>query len=525
MAHWSTAPMDRLQVTLFAPTLDDTLAIDHPVRLFDELLRGIDFSGWEGQYVRVVGQPPIHPRVMAECILYGLTLGIRSSRKLEDACCNRLDFIWLMEGRTPDHSTICGFRTQFARELKEAFKRVGRVGVEMGLVTLNQMNLDGTDTRGNNSRFNTARRASLEQKLKVLDEQVERLMAQAAEQDRVEDDLFGQESSPTKLPRELGDLKCRQAKLKEAMERLSERERERAGRKDVSKKGVAVPLADPDARVLPNKTGGFAPNYTSVLATDSDSGMIMDTQVLPGNDEASTVLPAVDNVEQNFGTRPRQLNADTNFNSGPNLQGLQERGVEALMPGRQVHESVQRPDPTQPVAEARRVSLPVNPQNKVLDKSAFLYDPSKDCYFCPMGKVLEYAEDKPYNRHGTKGTYRVYECASCAGCPLAARCLPKKATARRVCRDEYEPLREEMAARMNSERGRAQYKRRAHGAETPFAVLKAVMNFRQFLLRGLEKVKAELCWAATAYNLMKLVRALAARRAAAVATAAIACQG
>jgi hypothetical protein len=59
----------------------------------------------------------IHPRVMAGFILYGLSLGIRSSRKLEDAAANRLDFIWLLEGRVPDHATICKFRTQFGGQI------------------------------------------------------------------------------------------------------------------------------------------------------------------------------------------------------------------------------------------------------------------------------------------------------------------------------------------------------------------------------------------------------------------------
>ena len=75
MSHWSAAPMDRNQVVLFAPTLDQSLADDHPVRLFAETLAAFDFSEWERMYVRVVGQPPIHPRVLAGCILYGLTLG------------------------------------------------------------------------------------------------------------------------------------------------------------------------------------------------------------------------------------------------------------------------------------------------------------------------------------------------------------------------------------------------------------------------------------------------------------------
>src|SRR5947209_2611077 len=191
MSHWATAPSDRQQVTLFAPTLDDSLSADHPVRLFDEVLRGIEFGDWERQYVLLVGQPPIHPRLMAGGILYGLSLGVRSSRKLEDACCNRLDFIWVMEGRKPDHATFCQFRTRFGPQLKELFKKVGRVAMGMGMVTLNQVTLDGTDTKASNSRYRTGRRASLERKLASLDEQVERAMREAGERDEAEQGLYG----------------------------------------------------------------------------------------------------------------------------------------------------------------------------------------------------------------------------------------------------------------------------------------------------------------------------------------------
>jgi len=184
VSHWAPAPIDRTQITLFAPTLDDSLSGDHCVRLFDEVLRDVDFLDWESMYIRVVGQPPIHPRCMASGILYGLSLGIRSSRKLEDACCNRLDFIWLMEGRKPDHATICKFRTQFGPQLKSLFQKIGRIAMQMGMITLNQVTLDGTDPRANNSRYNTARRATVEQKIAALDAQIEQAMKQAEEQDR-----------------------------------------------------------------------------------------------------------------------------------------------------------------------------------------------------------------------------------------------------------------------------------------------------------------------------------------------------
>jgi transposase len=505
MSHWAVAPINRCQITLFAPTLDDSLVNEHPVRLFDEVLRGIDFGDWESMYVRVAGQPPIHPRIMAAGLLYGLSLGIRSSRKVEDACGNRLDFIWLMQGHKPDHATFCKFRTQFGPQLKALFGKIGRVGIAMGLITLNQVMLDGTDTRANNSRYKTGHRASMEQKLAALDGQIEQCLKQAEAQDKADDQLYGQETSPVKLPAELKDLKRRQQKLAEAMKKLNELDK--AGSRRKSPRGPAVPLTDPDSRVLPNKTGGYAPNYTSVLGTDADSGMIVDVQVLANNNEACTVLPAVANIEEQFGAKPKTVGADTAFNNGPNLQALHEQKVEALMPTRQQFKenSAHREDVSQPVARNEWGKLPVNPQNKCLDKAAFIYDPEKDCYTCPMGKTLEYQQDKPYNRDGVKGSSRIYECGACAGCPLAKRCLPRNATERRVSRDEYEEYRENLTAKMKTEEAKAQYKRRSHVAETPFAVLKTRMNFRQFLLRGLKKVEMELRWTAIAYNLGKLV--------------------
>jgi hypothetical protein len=389
------------------------------------------------------------------------------------------------------------------------------------MVTLNQVTLDGTALRSSNSRFNTARRASLEQKLAALDEQVEVAFKQAQEKDATEDQLYGTETSPTKLPRALRDLQRRQEQLKQALKNLESIETgraERGERKDLSPKGPPVPLADPQSRVLPNKEGGYAPNYTGVAAVDSAQGIILDVQVLGGNDEASTVLPAVDAIEGHFGQKPKQVAADSGFNSGSNLSGLEERGVEALMPARQEIKGVNpalREALSKPVEEKDWPALPISPQSKRLDRSAFIYDASEDQYVCPMGKVLLRINGKAYNHHGVRGTYQMYECASCAGCPLAAKCLAPKSSARQIGRDEHEGRREAMAARMGSPAGKEQYKKRAWSSETPFAVLKTTMNFRGFLLRGLKKVTTELRWAATAYNIVKIVRFKASQRAAA----------
>ena len=124
--YWAEAPLDRQRVPLFVRTLDATIAEDDCVRLFDDVLSAVDWSLWEAECgARERGQPPIHPRHLAAAILYGLYRSIRSSRKLEEACYYRLDFIWLLEGRRPDHSTLAKFRTRFRQPLKDLFRQLG----------------------------------------------------------------------------------------------------------------------------------------------------------------------------------------------------------------------------------------------------------------------------------------------------------------------------------------------------------------------------------------------------------------
>ena len=90
-----------------------------------------------------------------------------------------------------------------------------------------------------------------------------------------------------------------------------------------------------------------------------------------------------------------------------------------------------------------------------------------------------------------------------------------KGSARRtVSHDQHDAVRTAAAARMNTPQGRAAYARRAHLAETPNAVIKQVMGLRQFLQRGLEKVRTEWLWACTTFNVRKLIKAKEMLRAA-----------
>jgi hypothetical protein len=154
---------------------------------------------------------------MAAAILYGLMVGIRTTRGLEQACENRVDFLWLVEGRRIDHSTFANFRKDFGRQVKALFKQIGRLALKMGLVRLGTVALDGTRMRANASRYTTASAKTLQERLARLDAEVERLMAESDAAEEAERNLFGDHETPNRLPRPLANLKKRQEALRRAL--------------------------------------------------------------------------------------------------------------------------------------------------------------------------------------------------------------------------------------------------------------------------------------------------------------------
>jgi len=197
MGYWSKAEIDRDQMVLISTTLSDRIPEDHSVRLFWELLETYDWSGWEAQYCGCHGQPAIHPRIVAGVLLYGLTQGIGSSRRLEWACGHALDFMWLAGGRLLDHSTLCQFRVRFGGELKDLFRHLGRLALSMGVVRLNHVAIDGTRVSASSSRHGTRSVKGIEEELAYLDERLESMLAEAAQVDgREATNLFGEDASP-----------------------------------------------------------------------------------------------------------------------------------------------------------------------------------------------------------------------------------------------------------------------------------------------------------------------------------------
>jgi hypothetical protein len=388
----------------------------------------------------------------------------------------------------------------------------------MGLVRLVEVAFDGTRVKANASRYHTWTAAKVETALKELDGLFDRMMAEADQADPPSQEGLFPGEAVNHLPAELATLEQRRRKLQEILQTLRSQDesRQKEG-KNPQKNPAQLPQADTDAKVMPNKEGGYAANYTPTAATDVSSDFIVDCEVIADPNEHAQTLPTVDRIEGHFGQKPEHFLADTAHGTGENLEGMAARNVTFFTPMEssqpQEGNPARRDDPTQPVAEADWPRLPRNAQQQ-LAKSCFIYQEQGDRYYCPQGRVLEYAGIQKDHRNGQTIAVRVYRCADCENCPLSTACRsPKAKRGRMIYRDPYEPLREEMAARMQTAEGRATYAQRMHGAETPFAHIKQVLGVRQFLLRGLENVRTEWRWVCTAYNLTKLLRAVAALRA------------
>jgi hypothetical protein len=374
---------------------------------------------------------------------------------------------------------------------------------------------DGTRVKANANRFHTWTAERVEEALRELEAQVEQMLSEAETIDAGDATLWG-EGPSRELPAELADAKQRREKLKQHLEEL--READAARKKDGKKTPAQMPKADTDSTVMPNKEGGYAPNYTPVVATDGAADFIVDCDVIPGPNEQNELLSSVDRIEENFGQKIGSTSADKAFGTGPNLEGMEARSVNfhtpVDSPSPQEGNPAKRDDPRQPLPEAQWPALPRNDKKK-LAKCCFVYDEATDRYYCPMGNELPYRETNKYESSQGPRVSRIYRCKDCANCPLAKECLdPKAKRGRTITRDPHEAARERMHAKMQTEEGRKTYNRRMHVGETPFAIIKGILGVRQFLLRGLEKVQTEWRWVCTAYNLKKLIAALAALRAA-----------
>jgi len=505
---WAQPSENRDQIVLFAEKLDDAVPAEHPIRQFDAILTKIDWSQWEAGYVLTKGQPPIHPRVIAGVILYGLLKRIRTSRALEEALQVRLDFRWLAEGRSIDHSTIAGFRTSHLELIADLFVQVGVIARQMGHLKLVQLGYDGTRLRASNRRSGTRTPAELLAAKEQLAAEFEQHRQAVEQAQSNEDEVFDAAAAADKE-----EQLTRHSEQVDAA--IAEIQRIESQGKKVSDR---LPITDPQCRIAKNKEGGFAPNYNPTVTVDTDSGMIAAADVISGIDEQSHMHEAVDQVRENFlgGDTDREIEvlADGLMATGENIAACESKNVDFYTPAGPENPAY-REDPSEPVAAEKIDELPLRGKRptqgkedaRTFDKSAFIYDAEADVYYCPMGKALERKSRRQDHTGAERYLYRAAK-KDCSGCPLRAKCFKNSRNqyGRRIECGKHERIKQAHTRRMQSETSRSKYARRAAVTERPFALIKRHFGIREFLVRGLEKVRCEWHWTCIAHNLHRLLQ-------------------
>jgi transposase len=569
--------LSRQQMVLWSQSLDDAVAADHPVRLFDRILRGEAFEeffrGCRREYVLVDGRPAYEPRDVVALYLYGMLHGIRSSRRLEGACHNRIDVMWLMQGQTPDHSTIAGFVARHGGRLRELFRQSIRVAVSAGLVKLKHVSADGTKLEADAGRGSVKARAKLEAEKAKLEAEKAKLEAEKAKLEEEQAKLAAEAKREAEAARSEAQVaaaaeaceaewsqneqkeqslwaeqapepRAANGKEAEAARQRFRRKQERIDaalaaiekrRQEAEATGGTEPKAiasgtDPEARVMPDKQGRSRPGYNAQIVVDAQAGVIVAQDVNDRPEDVGQLTPLLGQVKEMTGRLPDECSADSGYTNGSELKALEEMGVTGYLPEAGANSGSPREVPTEAQAKTAAAleaagkgdalapeqfaALPLDGRKK-FDKSAFTYEAGTDTYRCPAGHslpVLRHSQD--HKGHGTVHRTQYGGCAACATCPHAAQCCGNPAKGRTVNRDQFEAYRERMRERMNSEEGRERYRLRKQTVEPRFGYLKHVLGIRRFMHRGLSKVRAEFSLICAAVNLKAVMGAAAGAGAA-----------
>jgi transposase len=258
---------------LLPPSLEDWVGPEHPVRFIRDFVDALDLSKVgikepQGE----VGRPPVAADVLLKVWLYGFTQRVRSTRKLERACCEVIPFMWLTYPDPPDHNTIWRFFRDHRKALPKLFKTLMAAAAEAELISFALHALDGTKLQAASSTDTTLHRKSLEEKLKLLDELIAQYMGKVEAAKSAESTGGRQE-----MPAAMQDADARRQKIRETLQRrLEDREDAQAGKKAIEPTAVQGEQAAGcarDAKGAAPETGtaqqpGEAPGVAAAPRTD-----------------------------------------------------------------------------------------------------------------------------------------------------------------------------------------------------------------------------------------------------------------
>ena len=441
-------PIDRDTGFLMPPSVDEWLPQRHLARFVVEVIAGLDLRAMTGSY-RGSGEAPYHPKLLLGLLVYGYATGVFSSRKLERATYDSVAFRFIAANDHPDHDTIAAFRRRFLRQIEALFVQMLVLAREMGMLKLGTVALDGTKIHANASRHSAL---SYEHAGKIeaqLQAEVAELMAraEAADQADVPDGMS--------IPEELARREERLAKIAQARATIEARAKERYARERAAHEAKLAARAAKTA-ATGKRPGGKppAPPVEGPLPTDQ----------VNLTDDQSRIMPM----------------AGGGFEQCYNAQAAVAAGSLLVVAA----DVVQAPNDQQQLAP-------------MLSKIGALPD--------ALGEADVLLAD-----HGYFSQANVAACMAAGIDPLIAMgrephhpSLAERFAAAPPPPDAPTPI-EAMAHRLKTSEGKKLYALRKHTPEPVFGIIKSVLGFRQFLLRGLDHVRGEWTLVTMAWNMKRM---------------------
>ena len=436
--------IDRKTAYLLPPLVEEWLPEDHLARFIVEVVEGLDLIRLEQGYAGR-GSTAYHPAQLLSLLVYGYATGVFSSRKIESATYDSVAFRFIAAGSHPDHDTLAAFRRRFLDELSGIFVQVLELAQETKLLKLGTLSLDGTKVHANASCHSALSHGHIEKIEAQLKGEVQELLALAEQADRV--DIPDGVSLPAEIKRrEERLLAMAQAKVRIAARAMERFEREQAAH------AAKMAQRDAKAKQAGRKPGGKPPKPPAPGIQSTDQ--INESRIMPVSGGG---------FEQAYNT---QAAVDTD-----SLLVVAEAVTQATNDKEQI--------------------VPMLEQLAALPKS--------------LGKVDQLLADT-----GFFSGKNVVACEEAGIEPLIAVARDEHHARWRERFTEPAPLSasatpaERMAHRLRTKAGRAAYALRKQTVEPVFGIIKSVLGFRQFLLRGLNKVGGEWRLVCLAWNLKRM---------------------
>ena len=457
---------DRNQVQLLPPTVEEYVAAESPVRFIDAYVEGLDLGalGFGRTQSASTGRPPYHPADLLKLYLYGYLQRIRSSRRLEAEAGRNLELIWLLRGVKPDFKTIADFRKDNRRAFKPLFRQFNLLCRQLGLFGAELVAIDGSKFKASNNSRRCYSQEQLSTVIEKIESRIDEYLNQLEDQDQ---EMSEAPAAPKaeQMHKKLELLEERKGQYDELLKELQQ-----SGQKQVA-------LTDADARPMKGPHG-YVLGYNVQVAVDAKHDLIVAEEVVRAASDVNQLSSMAQAAKAELGVKQLQAVADKGYHQADELEACEQAGIETFVP-QPAHGGI------------------IRKHQQMFGKGQFKYDVSADAYHCPAGEKL--TRRKEYQINGAGWVY-YYDLQACQGCRLRSQCTPNS---HRVVARRCNEVVVERAAKRVAARPDLVAKRKAI-VEHVFGTMRQ-WTHDSFLMRGLEKVRAEFCLSSLVYNLRRVL--------------------